>query len=87
MPFRPFIFIFYSAKFVDVLSGLPIRENFGNKILWSELDWLIDRDAHQVVMDAKYADDISFTRTDETKMNQVKRLLSDRLKKGNLNAN
>ena len=72
---------------MDALSGLPIRENFGNKVLWSELDWLIDRDAHQVVMDAKYADDISFTRTDETKMNQVKRLLSDRLKKGNLNAN
>ena len=40
-----------------------------------------------MVIDPKYAEDISFTRTDETKMNQVKRLLPDLLKKGNLTGN
>ena len=56
--FFPFFFIFYWAKFVDVIPGL--------KVLWSELDWLIDRVLHQVVIDPKSADDISFIRTDET---------------------
>ena len=40
-----------------------------------------------MVIDPKYADDISFIRTDETKMNRVKRLLPDLLKKGNLTEN
>ena len=56
-------------------------------VLWSELDWLIDRDAHQVVIDPKYADNISSIRTDDIKMNQVKRLLPDLLMKGNLTEN
>ena len=56
--FFHFFFIFYWAKFVDVIPGL--------KVLWSELDWLIDRVSHQVVIDPKSADDISFIRTDET---------------------
>ena len=37
-----------------------------------------------MIIDPKYADGISFIMTDETKMNQVKRLLLDLLKKGNL---
>ena len=49
------LFIFYLAKFADVIPGLPTREDFGNKVLWSELDWLIDKDAHQVIIDLKYA--------------------------------
>ena len=49
------LFIFYLAKFADVILGLPTREDFGNKVLWSELDWLIDKDAHQVIIDLKYA--------------------------------
>ena len=69
------LFIFYLVKLVDLIPGLPTREDFGNKVLWSTLAWLIDRDAHQVVIDPKYADDMSFIKTDETKMNQVKRLL------------
>ena len=61
------LFIFYQAKFVDVIPGLPTKENFGNNVLWPELNWLIDRNAHQVVIDPKYAADISFIRTEETK--------------------
>ena len=32
------LFIFYLAKFVDVIPGLPTREDFWDKILCSELD-------------------------------------------------
>ena len=81
------LFLFYLAKFVDVIPGLPTREKFGNKFLWSELDLIKDRDARQVVIDPKCADNISFIRTNEIKMNQVKRLLPDLLKKGNLTEN
>ena len=85
--FSALLFIFCLAQFVVVVPGLPTRKYFGNKVLWSELDWLIDRDTHQVVIDLKYADDISFIRTDETRMNQVKRRLLDLLKKGDLSEN
>ena len=37
------LFIFYLVQFVDVIPGLPTREDFGNNVLRSELDWLIDR--------------------------------------------
>ena len=79
--------IFFLAKFVDAIPCLPTREDFGNKVLWSELDWLIGRDVRQIVIDPKYADDISFIRNEETKTNQVKRLLPELLKKGNLTEN
>ena len=72
---------------MDIIAGLPTREDFENKILWSELDWLIDRDPHQVVIDPKYADGISFISTDKTKMNRVKRLAPHLLKKKNLSGN
>ena len=81
------LFIFYLAQFVNVIPGLRTRAYFGNKVLWSELDWLIDRDTCQVVIHPKYADDIRFVRTDETKINQAKRLLPDLMKKENLTEN
>ena len=61
------LFIFYLAKFVDVIPGLTTKEDFGNNILWPELNWLIDQNAHQVVIDPKYAAGISFIRTEETR--------------------
>ena len=51
------------------------------------LPWLIDRYVHQVVIDQKYADDITFVTTEETKMNKVRRLLPNLLKEGNLTEN
>ena len=81
------LFIIYPAKFVDVIPGFPTREDFWNNVLWLELDWLIDRDVYRVVIDPKYAENISFIRTEETKMKEVKRLLLDLLKKGNLTEN
>ena len=66
------LFKFYLAQFVDVIPGLPTREDFGNNVWRSELDWLIDRDTHQVIIGTKYADDINFVSTGKTKMNQKK---------------
>ena len=40
-----------------------------------------------MVINPKYADNISSIRTNEIKMNQVKRLLADLLMKGNLTKN
>ena len=72
---------------MDVIHGLLTKQDFGNKVLWLELNWPIDRETHQVVIDPKFSDDKSFIRTDETKMNQVKRLHTDLLKKENLTQN
>ena len=69
------------------IEKISNEEKAKEYVLWSELDWLIDRDAHQVVIDPKYADNISSIRTDDIKMNQVKRLLPDLLMKGNLTEN
>ena len=69
------------------IEKISNEEKAKEYVLWSELDWLIDRDAHQVVIDPKYADNISSIRTNEIKMNQVKRLLADLLMKGNLTKN
>ena len=52
--------------------------------LWSELDWLIQKDQHQVEIDPKYADDVSFLRSNESKMNQVKRMIPNMLEEYNL---
>ena len=72
---------------MNVIPCLPTRQDFRNKILLLKIDWITDRDTHQVVIDPKYSDDISFIRTDETKMNQVKRLLPDLLHKGKMTEN
>ena len=45
---------------------------------------MIDRDKHNVVIDPKYADDITFIRSHQTKTNQIKRILPGMLEKGNL---
>ena len=44
-----------------------------HKPLWSALGLIIDRDAHKITIDPKYADDISFLRSDEPEINQVER--------------
>ena len=49
------LFIFYLAHFVHKFPGTPNREDFKDEILWSEPDWLIDRDVNKVIMDPKYA--------------------------------
>ena len=44
----------------------------------------MDKDKHNVEIDPKYADGITFVRTDESKMNQVERVVPEMLEENNL---
>lgn len=54
--------IIYLAK---TITSLPqyIDSIDSNKMLWSELDWIINRDTHCIKNDPKYSDDINFIRS------------------------
>ena len=47
----------------------------------------MDKDKHNVEVDPKYADDITFVRTDESKMNQIERVIPEMLEQNNLLVN
>ena len=47
--------------------------------LWSALDWIIDRDKLQIEIDTKYADDITFIRSEEPTINQVEKVVPSML--------
>ena len=47
--------------------------------MWSALDWIIDRDARKINIDPKYADDITFIRSDRSKINQIERMMPEML--------
>ena len=72
------LFIFYLAH---ALKPLPnqIEPIDYQKPLWSALDWLISKDIHKVQIDPQYADDISFIRSDESKTNQIERMIPQML--------
>ena len=55
--------------------------------MWSELDWLIPRDSHKIEVDPKYADDLTFIRSDKTKINQIKRTIPKALEEFDLKLN
>ena len=80
------LFIFYLARAIKPLPMLPVREDY-QKPLWSALDWVIPRDKHNVEIDPKYADDISYLRTEERKRNQIERCVPPMLKESNLDVN
>ena len=61
-------FIFYLAHIIGPISPLTTEEDHEGKIYWSALDWLLDQDIHNVQIDPKYADDITFIRTHRPKM-------------------
>ena len=44
------------------------------------LDWSIDKDTHGIEIDPKYADDISYIRSDESKVNQIEMIIPQMLK-------
>ena len=80
------LFIVYLASSIKPLPP-PIQQVDCNRPLWSALNWLVDKDKHKVEIDPKYADDITFVRTDESKINQVERLMPEMLKENNLYVN
>ena len=50
-----------------------------HKPLWSALACIIDRDVHKITSDPKYADEISFLRSDQLWINQVEREICAKL--------
>ena len=77
------LFILYLAKAVKPLPISTSREDH-REVMWSELDWLIKKDHHNIEIDPKYADDISFLRSTESKINQVQRAIPPMLEEYDL---
>lgn len=79
-------FIIYLAKSIKPLPQFIDRQDY-ERPLWSDLDWLIDRDLNKIEIDPKYSDDINFIRSDYSKIKQLKRLVPNLLKENNLEIN
>ena len=78
------LFIFYLGNVLKPIEEQTIREDNSNQVIWTALDWVIPKDKHNVKIDPKYADDISFLRSDENKIKQIERVLPENLKVDNL---
>ena len=73
------LFIFYLAKSVKPLPPVTAREDHEGEALWSALDWLVKKDVHNIEIDPKYSDDMSFIRSTLSKLNMVKRIIPGNL--------
>ena len=78
------LFIFYLAHILIPMPQGTIREDHKDICLWSELDWILDKDKINLELDPKYADDVTYIRSHESKINKIKRLLPSMLQEGNL---
>ena len=81
------LFIFYLAHILTEIPHGTIEEDHEGEVKWSELDWLLKKDKHNIEIDPKYADDVTFIRTAQWKINKIKRVIPDILRKGNLMEN
>ena len=72
------LFILY---LVHSIKPIPKDRNPDDyhQTLWSALDWIVDRDKLQIEIDPKYADGITFIRSEKAKINQVERVLPSKL--------
>ena len=77
------LFILYLSNAIKPIPS-QIEAIDYQKPMWSALDWIIDKDQHKICIDPKYADDISFLRSDESKINQIERIIPEMLKKEGL---
>ena len=66
------LFILYLAFAVKPLPPVISAIDY-HRLFWSLLDWIINWDVHEITIDWKFADDISFLRSEELKINQVER--------------
>ena len=78
--------VHYLAKAIKPLPKGIEKEDY-DKPLWSELDWIINRDTHNVHIDPKYSDDINFARSWYPKINQLKKIVPKMLKEEGLTVN
>ena len=79
-------FIIYLAKSIKPLPQIIERQDY-DKPLWSELDWLINKDKNKIEFNPKYSDDINFIRSEYSKIRQLKRIVPVMLKENNLEVN
>ena len=68
------LFIIHLAYALKPLPNHTDRSDH-RETLWSALDWVIDKDRRKVEIDPKYAEDITFIRSQDAKINQVERLV------------
>ena len=54
------LFIVYLARSVNKALPANIEVRDYDRIMWSDLDWIMNRDKHCVEIDPKYSDDINF---------------------------
>ena len=66
------LFILYLTYAIKPIPKNRYPEDY-HQTLWSALDWIVDSDKLQTEIDPKYADDITFIRFEEAKINQVER--------------
>ena len=48
------LFIFYLSHIIEPISPHTSREDHEGQLLWSALDWLTDKDTHEIQIDPKY---------------------------------
>ena len=70
------LFIVYLAIALKETPDQISIEDY-EKPMWSALDWVIPRDKYDIKVDPKYADDLTFVRSDQTKLNQIKRTIPE----------
>ena len=80
------LFMLYLAHAIKPIPKDRNPDDY-HQTLWSALDWIVDRDKLQIEIDPKYADDITFIRSEEAKINQVERVLPSMLSEEGLYIN
>ena len=80
------LFILYLAYAIKQIPDERLPQDH-QKHLWSALDWVINRDKVNIEIDPKYADDITFIRYEETKINIVERVIPPMLLENGLYIN
>ena len=72
------IFIIYLAYVVKTIPKDRYPEDY-RQTLWSALDWIVDIDKLQIEIETKYADEVTFIRSEEAKINQGERVVPSML--------
>ena len=66
------LFIFYLPFTTRNLPKEREKVDY-EKYCWSELDWSVPREYQKVEIDPKYANDLTFIRSEKAKINTIKR--------------
>ena len=72
------LFIIYLSYAIKPIPKDRYPEDY-RQTLWSALDWIVDRDKLQIQIETKYADGVTFIRSEEAKINQGERVVPSML--------